>query len=97
MLHWLPREVPNLVPSVFRRQSASVVRAQVGVEAGHSSKDPIDSRFGNCVGVLAHVGEGAAGGARVVWRIGGGGAHACNVACSFVSCGTAHRSEVGKR
>jgi hypothetical protein len=66
MLHWLPREVPHLVPSVFRGPSASIVRVQVGVEAGHSSKDPVDSRFGYCIGVLAHVGGGAAGGARVV-------------------------------
>ncbi len=48
----------------------SEARAQFGVEAGHCSKDPIDSRFGDCVGVLAQVGEGAAGGARVVPPIG---------------------------
>jgi hypothetical protein len=61
--HLLPRDVPNLVQSVFRGRSASVVRARCVFEAGHHSNDPVDSRFGDCVGVLAHVGgEGAAGG-----------------------------------
>ncbi len=100
-MHWLPREVPNLLPSVFRGLNASVVRARGVFEAGHRSKDPVDSRFGDFVGVLAHVEEGAAGGALVVWRIGcwgarGKGQLVCNLACSFVSCGTAYRPEVGK-
>jgi hypothetical protein len=88
---------PQLVPSVFRGLTASVACARSVFEAGHSSKDPINNRFGDCVGVLAHVGEGAAGWAQIVVRICGGGARACNVARSFVSCCTVHRPEVGKR
>ncbi len=62
-----------LALSVFRGGRPSEARAQVGIEAGHHSKDPINGRFGDCVGVLAHVGEGA-GGRLVVWQIGCGGA-----------------------
>ncbi len=75
------REVPNLVPSVFRGRSASEVGARGIFEAGQRSKDPIDGRFGDCVGVLAHVGGeciAGGGGGRGGWRIGGGGAPVCN-------------------